>query len=86
MDLSKAFYCVKSVGIRSFSGPYFPAFGLNLERFGVSLHIQSETGKIRTRKTPNTDTFYAVFDTINHILLLAELDVYCFSTTSLKSM
>ena len=22
-------HCVKSVGIRSFSGPYFPAFGLN---------------------------------------------------------
>ena len=27
----------------------------------VSLHIQSECGKIRTRITPNTDTFYAVF-------------------------
>ena len=24
------------------------------------LHIQSEYGKIRTRKTPNTETFYAV--------------------------
>ena len=31
-----------------FSGAYFPAFGLN---------IQSKCGKIRTRKTPNTDTF-----------------------------
>ena len=28
--------------------------------FSVSLHIQSECGKIRTRKTPNTDTFRAV--------------------------
>ena len=26
----------------------------------VSLHIQSEWGKMRTRITPNTDTFYAV--------------------------
>ena len=26
----------------------------------VSLPIQSEYGKIRTKKTPNTDTFYAV--------------------------
>ena len=26
----------------------------------VSLRIQSECGKIRTRKTPNTDTFHAV--------------------------
>ena len=55
-------HCVKSVRIRSFSGPYFPAFGLNTERYGVSLHIQSECGKIRTRKTPITDTFHAVLD------------------------
>ena len=27
------YYCVKSVRIRSFSGPYFPIFGLNTERF-----------------------------------------------------
>ena len=39
---------------------YFLAFGLNTERYLVSLHIQSECGKIRTRKTPNMDTFYAV--------------------------
>ena len=25
-------YCVVSVGIQSYSGPYFPAFGLNTER------------------------------------------------------
>ena len=33
-----------------FSGPYFPAFGLNTERYKVSLPIQSECGKIPTRK------------------------------------
>ena len=33
-----------------FSGPYFPAFGLNTERHGVSLHIQAKCEKIRTRK------------------------------------
>ena len=43
------------------SGPYFSTFGLNTERYAASLPIQSECGKIRTRKTPNTDTFYAVF-------------------------
>ena len=26
-------HCVKSVLIRSYSGPYFPAFGLNTERY-----------------------------------------------------
>ena len=34
-----------------FSGPYFPAFGLNTERYEVSIRIQSEY-KIRTRKKP----------------------------------
>ena len=33
-----------------FSGPYFPAFGLNTERSVVSLCIQSECRKICTRK------------------------------------
>ena len=28
-------HCVKSVRIWSFSGPHFPAFGLNTERCGV---------------------------------------------------
>ena len=32
------------------SGPYFPVFGLNTERYGVSLRIQSECWKIWTRK------------------------------------
>ena len=35
---------------RAFSRPYFPAFRLNTERYFVSLRIQSECGKIRTRK------------------------------------
>ena len=52
-------HCVKGVRIRSYSGPYFPVFGLNTERY-VSFRIQSEFGEIRTRISPNTDTFYAV--------------------------
>ena len=55
------YHCVKSVRIRSYSGPYYSAFGLNTERYSVYLHIQSECGKVRTRITPNTDTFYVVF-------------------------
>ena len=43
-----------------YSGLYFPAFGLNTERYGASFCIQSECGKIWTRITPNTDTFHAV--------------------------
>ena len=44
--LQKPHY-VKSVSIRSFSGPYFPVFGLN-------------TGKYGPEKTPYLDTFHAV--------------------------
>ena len=58
--LSMIIHYVKGVRIQSYSGPYFPAFGLNTERYSVSLCIQSECGKIRTRITPNSDTFYAV--------------------------
>ena len=43
-----------------FSRPYFLAFWLNTDRYEVSLSTQSECGKIRIKKTPNTDTFHAV--------------------------
>ena len=43
-----------------FSGLYFPAFGLNTQRYEESLRIQSKCGKIRTRETLNKDTFHAV--------------------------
>ena len=50
-------HCVKSVRIQSYSGPHFPALGLNTERYSVSLHIQCKCRKIRTRITPNIDIF-----------------------------
>ena len=53
-------HCVKSVRIRSYSGPYFSGFRLNTERYSISFCNQFECGKIRTRINPNTDTFYAV--------------------------
>ena len=34
-------HCVKSVRVRSYFGPDFPIFGLNTERYEVSLRIQS---------------------------------------------
>ena len=45
------FQCVKSIRIWNYSGPHSPAFELNTER----------CGKMRTRITPDEDTFYAVF-------------------------
>ena len=57
------YHYVKSIHIRRYSGTHFPTFGLNTERYRVSLRIQSECGKMRTRITPNTDTFHAVYNT-----------------------
>ena len=41
MHWIKKWQYVKSVHIRSFSGPYFTVFALNTEKYGVSLRIQS---------------------------------------------
>ena len=40
-----------------FSGPYFPAFGLNTERYEV---FSPNAGKYRPEKTPYLDTFHTV--------------------------
>ena len=53
-------HCVKNVHIRSYFGSYFPEFRLNMERYSISIRIQSECGKMLTRITPNTDTFHVV--------------------------
>ena len=38
-------YCAKNVHIRSYSGLHFPAFGLNTERYGVSLSVFSPNAR-----------------------------------------
>ena len=50
----------RPIAIRSFYDPHLSACGLNTKRYSVSVRIQSESGKIRTRKTPKSDTFHAV--------------------------
>ena len=51
--------CVESVRIWSFSGPYFSAFGLSTEIYGVNLRIQSECGEIWTRgHFSHSDKYY----------------------------
>ena len=47
-------HCVKIARTRSYSGPHFPVFELNTEKYGLSLHIQS---KLRE----NTDQKYGHF-------------------------
>ena len=65
---------IKTPERRSYSGPYFPAFGLNAERYKTCLRIQSECGKIRTRMTPNTFTFHAVIINVLQKELMTRLD------------
>ena len=60
-------HCMKSVRIRSFSGPYFPAFGLNTDRYSVSLRIQSECRKMRSKKALSTHFCRAVMVNYHHV-------------------
>ena len=46
------YYFIKAVRIRSFSGPYVPAFGQNMKIYFTNLRILSKCGKIQNRKTP----------------------------------
>ena len=66
-------HCIKSARIQSYSGLHFPTFGLNTERYPISLLIQTECGKMRTRKIPNTDIFHAVMITTVFIGLKKDL-------------
>ena len=54
------FNTAQSVRIQSYSAPYFFAFGLNTERYEVSVRVQSKCGKMWTRITPDKDTFHVV--------------------------
>ena len=57
IDFSLSKYSLKSVRIRSFSGPNFPAFELNTERYGVSLCIKSEYGENTDQKNSEYGQF-----------------------------
>ena len=59
-------HCVKNVRIRGFSSLYFLAFGLNMDVSSADLRIQSECGKIWTRKTRNGNPFLRSDD--NHVI------------------
>ena len=78
LEVSIAYrHCVKSVCIRSHSGPHFSTFSLIWTEYEEIdwIHIYSKCGKcgkMRTRITPNTDTFYVVrgiFRSVQYILM-----------------
>ena len=82
------YHSMKSVRIRNYSGPHFPIFGLNKERYFVSHRIQSECGKIRTRKSPNTDTCYALCIIKENSFIIASLTrcYVCIAQVNVKNL
>ena len=72
--------CMKSVQLRSFSGLYFPVFGLNTEIYSVILHIQSKNGKIWTIKNslfgPFSHSNSNHWDIILSILLCVIVNIF----------
>ena len=56
---------MKSVRIQSYSGPYFPAYRLNTERYGVSFRIQSECEK---NADPNNSKYGHLENRVHHNL------------------
>ena len=74
--ISSSFHCLKNVHYQSFSGPHFPVFGLNTETYPLNLRIQSECRKMRTRISPNTNTFYKVFSYFVSLYKLLLLNIF----------
>ena len=61
-------HCVKSVRIRSFSGPYFSAFGLNTEIYGIDVSMSRKQDFVKNDKQTDTIRSYRTKETlkINH--------------------
>ena len=64
ITLAKHLHCREKVCIRIFSSQLFPAF------YSVCLCIWSERRKIRNKKAPNTDNFYAVLSNPFQVFVL----------------
>ena len=65
------YHCLKSVRLQSFSGPYFPAF-----RLDTGIFSPNAGGKIRIRKTLNTEIFHPVFISRGVIELILQESVF----------
>ena len=66
IELFDLYYVLSSIWISlckkcPYSELFWSAFSRIRTEYGEILRIQSECGKIRTRITPNTDTFHAVY-------------------------
>ena len=66
LDCVRFNHCLKSIRVRSFAGPYFPAFGLNNERYSVIISwlcyffISLYISKVESYSTPTTLFYHCV--------------------------
>ena len=82
-EISKAasWYCMKSVRIRSFSGPYFPTFGLNTEYLSIfspnAWKHRPEKLRIQVLFTQHSDLYFSTFVSEIFRVLSLLLRTYC---------
>ena len=72
-------HCVESVRIRSYSGLHFSRI------FPYSVRMRENEEKMRTRITPNTDTYFIRSDIVKDLLIIATEDIHKKNTWSRKS-
>ena len=68
--MSNFLHCVKRARIQSYSGPHFPAFEMNTERYEIlrTSHlsvINPNAGKFGPEITPYLETFHAVLSLLS---------------------
>ena len=69
-------HCVKSLRIRSYSGPHFPELRLNMERYGVSVRIYSKCGKMREKFGPEKIQMQTLFTQCLMLMLHIRQSIY----------
>ena len=67
MDTKTVDHCVKSVRIMSYSGPHFPAFGLNTERYFVTPY-----SVLMRENTDQNISEYGLFYAVPLLIIFAE--------------
>ena len=78
-------HCVKSLRIRSYSGPHFPELRLNMERYGVSVRIYSKCGKMREKFGPEKFQMQTLFTQCLMLMLHIRQSIYLVLTNVLST-
>ena len=83
------YHCVKSVRIRSYSGPYFPTFGLNTDRYSVSVRMRENMDQNNSEYEHFLRSVYVCFreivETWNNMIcekMFFEFSIFSISTSN----